>query len=61
MHVCMRVCFVQNHHFHFQGLEHLHDNGLCHLDIKPDNIFLSQSGTTWKLGDFGLVASMDTG
>ncbi|XP_011403057.1 PREDICTED: membrane-associated tyrosine- and threonine-specific cdc2-inhibitory kinase-like isoform X2 [Amphimedon queenslandica] len=43
-----------------KGLKHLHDNRLCHLDIKPDNIFLSQSGTTWKLGDFGLVSSMDT-
>jgi membrane-associated tyrosine/threonine-specific cdc2-inhibitory kinase len=44
-----------------KGLKHLHDNRLCHLDIKPANIFLSQDGVTCKLGDFGLVVSADSG
>ena len=48
--------------FHlFQGVQHLHDNRLCHFDIKPANIFIAQDGYTCKLGDFGLVVSMDNG
>ena len=44
-----------------QGLKHLHDNRLCHFDIKPANIFLGQDGVTCKLGDFGLCMSIDQG
>ena len=44
-----------------QGLKHLHDNHLCHFDIKPANIFLGQDGITWKLGDFGLCTSEEHG
>ena len=44
-----------------QGLSHLHNNNLCHFDIKPDNIFLSLDGVTCKLGDFGLCVSEDQG
>lgn len=44
-----------------QGLKHLHDNRLCHLDIKPANIFIGLDSFTCKLGDFGLVVSMDNG
>lgn len=36
------------------ALKHLHDRDLIHLDIKPDNIFISKDGL-FKLGDFGLV------
>lgn len=36
------------------AVKHLHDNDLIHLDIKPDNIFISFDGTA-KLGDFGLM------
>ena len=42
-----------------QGLKHLHDNRLCHFDIKPANIFIGRDGTTCKLGDFGLCVSLD--
>lgn len=49
------------------ALEHLHANGIAHMDIKPDNIYLLGSGdedclfegsadptkTVYKLGDFG--------
>ncbi|XP_064384490.1 membrane-associated tyrosine- and threonine-specific cdc2-inhibitory kinase-like [Halichondria panicea] len=44
-----------------RGLKHLHDNNLCHFDIKPANIFLGGDGSTCKLGDFGLCVTMDHG
>lgn len=44
-----------------QGLKHLHDNQLCHLDIKPANIFLGQDNFTCKIGDFGLCSNVDQG
>ena len=34
----------------------IHDKNIAHLDIKPDNIFISQDFTL-KLGDFGLSQS----
>ncbi|KAK6191711.1 hypothetical protein SNE40_003325 [Patella caerulea] len=36
------------------AVKHLHDNDLIHMDIKPENIFVSFDGIC-KLGDFGLV------
>ncbi len=42
-------------------MKHLHDNRLCHFDIKPANIFLGDDSVTCKLGDFGLCASLDYG
>jgi eukaryotic-like serine/threonine-protein kinase len=35
------------------GLECIHSNGMVHRDIKPANVL--SEGTTYKLGDFGLV------
>ncbi|CAL1271556.1 unnamed protein product [Larinioides sclopetarius] len=37
-----------------QAVKHLHDHNLVHLDIKPENIFITEDGIC-KLGDFGLV------
>ncbi len=37
-----------------QGLKHIHENNLIHLDIKPGNILFSKSGPL-KIGDFGLT------
>ena len=41
-----------------QGLRHLHENRVCHRDLKPGNILLSfdrgDLEPTAKLGDFGL-------
>ena len=41
-----------------QAVQHLHANSLVHMDIKPENIFLSEDGVC-KLGDFGLMFHMD--
>ena len=38
-----------------QGVQHVHDADLIHRDIKPGNIFVDESATTAKLGDFGLI------
>ena len=32
----------------------MHSQGLIHMDIKPDNIFLDSDGH-WKIGDFGIT------
>lgn len=40
-----------------QAVDHLHSNQYLHLDIKPDNIFISKDGL-YKLGDFGLVVDL---
>ena len=40
-----------------QALKHLHERNLAHMDIKPDNIFISFDGS-YKLGDFGLVIDL---
>ncbi|GFU89051.1 membrane-associated tyrosine- and threonine-specific cdc2-inhibitory kinase [Trichonephila clavipes] len=39
------------------AVKHLHDHNLVHLDIKPDNIFISKYNIC-KLGDFGLVLDL---
>ena len=35
------------------GLKHLHNNKLCHLDIKPENIMVNSYNKTFKIIDFG--------
>lgn len=39
------------------ALQHLHDNELIHMDVKPENIFIGRDGLC-KLGDFGLVLDL---
>ncbi|XP_065841686.1 membrane-associated tyrosine- and threonine-specific cdc2-inhibitory kinase-like [Oscarella lobularis] len=39
------------------GLKHIHDVNLCHFDIKPDNIFITEDNIC-KIGDFGLMTDI---
>ena len=39
------------------AVEHLHDHGLIHMDIKPENIFIGRDGIC-KVGDFGLMLDL---
>jgi membrane-associated tyrosine/threonine-specific cdc2-inhibitory kinase len=36
------------------GLDHIHEHGFIHLDIKPDNILIGLDGR-YKIGDLGLM------
>ena len=40
------------------GLSYLHNRNVMHRDIKPDNLFISESGVI-KLGDFGLAVLLE--
>ena len=40
------------------GLGYLHNRNVMHRDIKPDNLFISESGVI-KLGDFGLAVQLE--
>jgi class 3 adenylate cyclase/tetratricopeptide (TPR) repeat protein len=40
------------------ALEHAHARGVVHRDLKPGNIWLTESGTA-MLGDFGLAVALD--
>ncbi|RFU36159.1 hypothetical protein B7463_g199, partial [Scytalidium lignicola] len=39
-----------------QGLQHIHDAGYIHLDLKPANIFITFEGVL-KIGDFGMATT----
>ena len=36
------------------ALQHVHTNGMVHMDVKPDNVYTC-SDSSYKLGDFGLA------
>eukprot|EP00048_Salpingoeca_helianthica_P016173 m.230827 g.230827 ORF g.230827 m.230827 type:complete len:326 (+) comp18158_c0_seq1:312-1289(+) len=43
-----------------EALVHLHTRGICHLDIKPENMLLDRPGHI-RLADFGLSALAEDG
>lgn len=40
-----------------QGIQHIHDAGFVHLDLKPSNILIDFEGTL-KIGDFGMATAL---
>lgn len=43
-----------------EGLQHMHENNIVHLDIKPENImFEAKNSTNVKIVDFGLATKLD--
>ncbi|MFG2435848.1 protein kinase [Streptomyces sp. NPDC048508] len=42
------------------GLDHAHDNGVVHQDVKPANVMLTRDGTV-KVTDFGLARARTAG
>ena len=41
------------------GIEHIHDLGIIHSDLKPANIFISDDNAKVKIGDLGIARNMD--
>ncbi len=40
------------------GIEGMHNNYVCHRDMKPENILLTKAGNV-KIGDFGEAKEFD--
>lgn len=42
-----------------RGVKYLHENGICHRDIKPNNILSDEEGKRVKITDFNVAKFSD--
>uniref|UniRef100_A0A6B2LEV1 non-specific serine/threonine protein kinase n=1 Tax=Arcella intermedia TaxID=1963864 RepID=A0A6B2LEV1_9EUKA len=43
-----------------RGLDYLHNTGICHRDMKPENILYHPELDVWKIADFGCATLFNT-
>ena len=43
-----------------EGVQHLHELGVCHRDLKPENLLLEKTKHNIKIIDFGLSNMYNT-
>lgn len=46
-------------HSILETLRNVHEHGLCHDDVKPDNIFIGEDDSQWYLGDLGNIRHVE--
>jgi len=46
--LCAKILFKL-----LEGVEYLHNSGVCHRDLKPSNIFVMNDGSQLRIIDFG--------
>ena len=51
---------IKLYSYHFaRGLEHIHGLGICHRDLKPQNVLVNPSTGSLKICDFGTAKVME--
>ncbi len=57
-HILFKDALILIYNF-FVGLQRLHNNGLIHRDIKPNNVLFQQEPAKFNIIDFGLACVVD--